>query len=174
MRGSELAATCPQCAQRGQTIVVRAMAVGIAPARAGAKGVFSELRRSASPLPMTVAPLSSSARDYVRAFDLTSIALWRDGRLGVSRNPTGAERAWWCPAKAAGKIVRAANANGRDVAAGAARFLPSEQVTLPLSEIRRLRVLGLWVDPNAIALAGGPQAVRDISESYKRLLLGSR
>jgi hypothetical protein len=172
MRGSELAATCPQCAQRGQTIVVRAMAVGIAPARAGAKGVFSELRRSASPLPMTVAPLSSSARDYVRAFDLTSIALWRDGRLGVSRNPTGAERAWWCPAKAAGKIVRAANANGR--AAGAARFLPSEQVTLPLSEIRRLRVLGLLVDPNAIALAGGPQAVRDISESYKRLLLGSR
>jgi hypothetical protein len=54
------------------------------------------------------------------------------------------------------------------------RFLPGEQVTLPLSEIGRLRVLGFLVDPNAIALAGGPQAVRDISESYKRLLLGSR
>ena len=65
---------------------------------------------------MAVAPLSHSARDYVRAFDLTCIALWRDGRLGVSRNPTGADQAWWCSAKAAGAIVRAANANGRDAA----------------------------------------------------------
>ena len=48
---------------------------------------------------MAVAPLSHSARDYVRAFDLTCIALWRDGRLGVSRNPTGADQAWWCPAR---------------------------------------------------------------------------
>ena len=36
---------------------------------------------------MAVVPLSHSARDYVRAIDLTCIALWRDGRLGVSRNP---------------------------------------------------------------------------------------
>jgi hypothetical protein len=71
---------------------------------------------------MAVAPLSHSARDYVRAFDLTSIALWRDGRIGVSRNPTGAEQAWWCSAKAAGPIVRAANANGKDVAQAAARL----------------------------------------------------
>jgi hypothetical protein len=71
---------------------------------------------------MAVAPLSHSARDYVRAFDLTCIALWRDGRLGVSRNPKGAEAAWWCPAKAAGELVRAANAGGRDVAAAAARL----------------------------------------------------
>jgi hypothetical protein len=70
---------------------------------------------------MAVAPLSHSARDYVRAFDLTRIALWRDGRLGVFRNPTGADQAWWCPAKAAGVLVRAANANGRDVAQAAAR-----------------------------------------------------
>jgi hypothetical protein len=68
------------------------------------------------------APLSHSARDYVRAFDLTCIALWRDGRLGVSRNPKGAEAAWWCPAKDAGALIRDANANGRDVAAAAARL----------------------------------------------------
>jgi hypothetical protein len=71
---------------------------------------------------MAIAPLSHSARDYVRAFDLTCIALWRDGRLGVSRNPTGADQAWWCSAKAAGQIARAANANGKDVAAAAARL----------------------------------------------------
>ena len=71
---------------------------------------------------MAIAPLSHSARDFVRAFDLTCIALWRDGRLGVSRNPTGADQAWWCSAKAAGAIVRAANANGKDVAAAARRL----------------------------------------------------
>ena len=71
---------------------------------------------------MAVAPLSHSARDYVRAFDLTCIALWRDGRLGVSRNPNGAEQAWWCPAKAAGELVRTTNTNGRDVAQAAARL----------------------------------------------------
>jgi hypothetical protein len=102
---------------------------------------------------MAVAPLSHSARDYVRAYDLTCIALRRDGRLGVSHNPTGADQAWWCPAKAAGAVVRAANANGKDVATAAAALLPGEQVTSPLSEIRRLRVLGFLVDPNAIAPA---------------------
>jgi hypothetical protein len=76
----------------------------------------------ATPPAMAVAPLSHSARDYVRAFDLVSVCRWRDGRLGVSRNPKGAEQAWWCPAKVAGELVRAANAGGRDVAAAAARL----------------------------------------------------
>jgi hypothetical protein len=71
---------------------------------------------------MAVAPLSHSARDYVRAFDLVSVCRWRDGRLGVSRNPKGAEQAWWCPAKDAGALIRAANANGKDVAAAAGRL----------------------------------------------------
>ena len=31
------------------------------------------------------------------------------------------------------------------------RFLPGDQVTLPLDEIRRLRVSGFLIDPNAIA-----------------------
>jgi hypothetical protein len=84
--------------------------------------LFSLSRLSANPPGMAVAPLSHSARDYVRAFGLTCIALWRDGRLGVSRNPAGAEAAWWCPAKPTGKIVRAANANGKDVIAAAARL----------------------------------------------------
>jgi hypothetical protein len=71
---------------------------------------------------MAIAPLSSKARDYIRAYDLTSICQWRDGRLGVSRCPTGAEAAWWCSSKDAGAVVRSANANGRDVVAAAARL----------------------------------------------------
>ena len=46
----------------------------------------------------------------------------------VSRNPTGADQAWWCPAKAAGAIVRAANADGKDVAAAAAA-LPARRAS---------------------------------------------
>ena len=84
--------------------------------------LFPPSRRSAIPPAMAVAPLSHSARDYVRAFDLVSVRRWRDGRLGVSRNPKGAEQAWWCPAKVAGALVRAANANGKDVTAAAARL----------------------------------------------------
>jgi hypothetical protein len=51
-----------------------------------------------------------------------ALPLWRDGRLGVSRNPTGADQGWRCPAKAVGAIVRAANANGKDVTAAAAQL----------------------------------------------------
>jgi hypothetical protein len=94
---------------------------------------------------MAVAPLSHSARDYVRAFDLTCIALLRDGRLGVSRNPTGADQAWWCPAKkAAGAVVRAPMPMAAAWPLARQRFLAGEEVTSPLSEIRRLRVLGLF------------------------------
>ena len=81
---------------------------------------------------MAVAPLSHSARDYVRALDPTCIALWRDRRLGGFRNPTGAEEARWCPAKAAGAIVRSANAYGRDVVAAAASCIHRSRIT-PLS-----------------------------------------
>jgi hypothetical protein len=90
-------------------------AIQVAPSFPGHIGVLIQLA-------MAVAPLSHSARDYVRAFDLVSVCRWRDGRLGVSRNPKGAEQAWWCPAKDAGALVRAANAGGRDVAAAAARL----------------------------------------------------
>jgi hypothetical protein len=78
---------------------------------------------------MAVAPLSHSARDYVRAFDLVSVCRWRDGRLGVSRNPTGAEAAWWCPAKAAGKVVRAANGRTIEPVEGAEKEIAGYDVT---------------------------------------------
>ena len=73
----------------------------IPPAQAGAKGLtFQHPHQNANPAGMAIAPLPHSARDYVRAFDLMAICQWRDGRLGVSGNPAGAEAAWWCPAKA--------------------------------------------------------------------------
>jgi hypothetical protein len=71
---------------------------------------------------MPVGPLSGPARDYVAAFNLVAIVQWRDNRLGVCKNPTGGEAAWWCPSKDAGAVIHAANANGRDVVAAAARL----------------------------------------------------
>jgi hypothetical protein len=107
---------------------------------------------------MAVAPLSHSARDYVRAFDITCIASWHDGRLGVSRNPTGAEAAWWCPAKAPGEIVRAANAYGHDVAAGAAA-LPARRASHVAGQRKSVvaRVGLFWSIRTAIA----PTEVQD-------------
>jgi hypothetical protein len=71
---------------------------------------------------MPVGPLSGPARDYVAAFNLVAIVQWRDNRLGVCKNPTGGAAAWWCPAEHAGAVIHAANANGKDVPAAAARL----------------------------------------------------
>jgi hypothetical protein len=59
-------------------------------------------------------------RDYLNGFDLMSIALYHDGRLGVTRDPVGAETAWWCAAVDAGRVIKRANsAKGKDVPAAA-------------------------------------------------------
>ena len=47
----------------------------------------------------TIPTLPHGVSDYVAAFDLTSIAVTRDGRLVVTRNPAGAAAVWLCPAK---------------------------------------------------------------------------
>jgi hypothetical protein len=52
---------------------------------------------------VTIAPLTRAVRDYMAAFDLAAVCHYGDGRLGVSRNPKGAEAAWWCVAVKAGR-----------------------------------------------------------------------
>jgi hypothetical protein len=56
---------------------------------------------------------------YFRKFDLTAIALTRDGhRLVVTRDPSGHQCAWWLRAADAGVVIKRARACG-DVAAAA-------------------------------------------------------
>lgn len=69
----------------------------------------------------TVAKLPAPIRNYVRAFDLACLAQWRDGRIGVTRDPDGAECAWWCEAVLAGPLARAVR-SGEAVPAAAARL----------------------------------------------------
>jgi hypothetical protein len=61
----------------------------------------------------TIPPLPHGVAAYVRAFDLTSIAVTRDGRLVVTRNPAGAQAAWWCSATDASRRQARGPAIGR-------------------------------------------------------------
>jgi hypothetical protein len=50
-----------------------------------------------------------------RAFSLAAIARYRDGRLGCTRHPAGAQSAWWCGASDVGVIIKVARQMGGDV-----------------------------------------------------------
>jgi hypothetical protein len=69
---------------------------------------------------MAIAPLSKPVADYIREFGLASVCRYRDGRLGVARDPTGAACAWWLPADQAGVVLKLARQPGGDLE-GAAR-----------------------------------------------------
>jgi hypothetical protein len=64
---------------------------------------------------MAIAPLSKPTADYIHQFGLTSICGYRDGRLGVTRDPTGADHAWWLHADQAGAVLKAARQAGGDI-----------------------------------------------------------
>ena len=68
---------------------------------------------------MSIEPLSAAVRDYFRAFDLTAIALMRDGCITAKRDPAGAATAWWCEAVKAGPVIRAARRHGGDIPSAA-------------------------------------------------------
>jgi hypothetical protein len=68
---------------------------------------------------MAIAPLSKPIANYIRQFGLTAICR-RDGRLGVTRDLSGADRAWWLPADQAGAVLKLARQVGGDIE-GAAR-----------------------------------------------------
>jgi hypothetical protein len=71
---------------------------------------------------MPIARLTPAVRSYCRSFNITAIAEWRDGRLGVSRDPQGAEAAFWCEADKAGSILAVARACRDGIPAAAARL----------------------------------------------------
>jgi hypothetical protein len=53
--------------------------------------------------------------DYIAAFDLAAMCQYRDGPLGVNRNPAGAVAASWCETVKAGRVIRAARRHGGDI-----------------------------------------------------------
>jgi hypothetical protein len=68
---------------------------------------------------MSIEPLSPAVRDYLRAFDLTAIAVSAEGRISVTRDPAGPAAAWWCEDVKAGLVIRAAGRYGGDIPSAA-------------------------------------------------------
>jgi hypothetical protein len=64
---------------------------------------------------MALKPLPHATRDYIAAFDLSAVAGYRDGRIGVTRDPAGAELAWWCESVLTGKLIRQVQRDGGDI-----------------------------------------------------------
>jgi hypothetical protein len=68
---------------------------------------------------MTVTVLPREVRDYIGVFGLAAVCAYRDGRLGVSRNPEGAGEVWWCLEAQAGAVVKRARRDGDGILAAA-------------------------------------------------------
>jgi hypothetical protein len=68
---------------------------------------------------MAIAPLTKPVAAYVREFKLTALCYYRDGRIGISRDPSGADRAYWLLADYAGTVLQTAKSSGGDIEAAA-------------------------------------------------------
>jgi hypothetical protein len=90
--------------------------------------------------------LPREAKDYLGAFGIAAIVIYRDGRVDVSRDPAGAVAAWWVEADKAGAIVKQARKNGGDIPAAA-------------------RHLGVALTEHAIVLARAAAAARRIKRT---------
>ena len=68
-----------------------------------------------------VPPLDAQVRRHVSRFDVIALVLYRDGRIGTSRDPQNAEFAFWLEAQHAGAVLRLARVKG-DIPAAAQRL----------------------------------------------------
>jgi hypothetical protein len=69
-----------------------------------------------------IVSLARAAADYIHAFNIAAICVYRDGRIGVSQNPVGAAQAWWVQADEAGAVIREGRKNGGDIPAAARKL----------------------------------------------------
>jgi hypothetical protein len=66
-----------------------------------------------------ISALPREAKDYLGAFGIAAVVIYRDGRIDVSHDPAGAVAAWWVEADQAAAVVKQARQNGGDVPAAA-------------------------------------------------------
>ena len=69
---------------------------------------------------MSIPRIQDSVLTYFHSFDLAAVARTRDGRLIVTRDPTGLEQAWWGRLAELGPVLGRARADHGDVPAAAA------------------------------------------------------
>jgi hypothetical protein len=63
-----------------------------------------------------------SVKDYINGFGIVAIVIYRDGRIGTSRDPIGAAAAWWVEDELAGGLIRRVHKNGGDIPATARKL----------------------------------------------------
>jgi hypothetical protein len=116
---------------------------------------------------MTIAPVPRAVAQYIAGFDLRAICRYRDGRLGVTRDPGGCAAAWWCEARHAGKLLRAAHDG--DVAKAAAAL--GIEVT-PHDEVLERAQAAVSRIEHGISKAQAEGLLREFNQIYraKRLL----
>jgi hypothetical protein len=69
-----------------------------------------------------ISALPRQVKSYLNAFGIVAIVAYRDGRIGVSKNPVGAAQAWWLQADQAGGVVKQARKNGGDIPVAAQKL----------------------------------------------------
>ena len=112
-----------------------------------------------------ISALPREAKSYFGAFGIAAVVVYRDGRVGVSRDPAGAVAAWWVEADQAGGVVKQARKNGGDIPA-AARELG---VTLTAHDvvIARAKAATARID-NALSEAQACGDLQFFNREYKR------
>jgi hypothetical protein len=112
-----------------------------------------------------ISALPREAKDYLGAFGIAAVAIYRDDRIGVSRDPAGAVAAWWVEADQAGGVVKQARKNGGDIPAAARKL----RVTLTAHDvvIARAKAATARID-NALSEAQACGDLQFFNREYKR------
>jgi hypothetical protein len=112
-----------------------------------------------------ISALPREAKDYLGAFGIAAVVIYRDGRIGVSRDPAGAVAAWWVEADQAEGVVKQARKNGGDILAASRKL----GVTLTAHDvvIARAKAATARVD-NALSEAQACGDLQFFNREYKR------
>jgi hypothetical protein len=69
-----------------------------------------------------IPPHSADVKNYIAKFDVCAVVRYCGGGLGATRDPQGAEIAYWVEAAQAGAVLKRARNNGGDIVAAAKGF----------------------------------------------------
>jgi hypothetical protein len=63
--------------------------------------------------------LPRALREYITAFNVVAVCVYRDGRVGTTRDPPRDANIWWCNSRDAGRLVRHVRETDGGILAGA-------------------------------------------------------
>jgi hypothetical protein len=109
--------------------------------------------------------LPRAIKDYAASFNIVAVCAYRDGRIGVSRDPVGATAAWWVEAELAGGLIRQVRQNGGDIPTTAQKLgvlLTDHSTVLTRASAATSRI------ENALSQAQARGDLKFFNAAYKR------